>query len=205
MADNPSIKRLCQEWRIALARRNLEIIEGKGDDANDAACDRAVDRTEELFEQIEATDPESSKDLFALLALARDIWKDSSAQRHDVDEKRALAMLQKAIVGFHAPDRKDRPAEASETDAPFRHAFFDLEGQLISLRHMASIAGELVIEEFGTKKPLAEREEEDANTVVRQDRAIFALNQVQIMASELFAKWHASYEEATAGRASGRD
>ena len=64
MADNLnttnlSIKRLCHEWRVALARLNLESLEGQDDDATGAACDRAADRTEELFEQIEATEPQS--------------------------------------------------------------------------------------------------------------------------------------------------
>jgi hypothetical protein len=71
-----SVSAICKDWRISIARCNLECTEATTDDEVLAATDRDDERTEALLAELQAVKPTSIAEVEALIYLAIKLLND---------------------------------------------------------------------------------------------------------------------------------
>ena len=71
-----SISAICKDWRISIARCNLECTEATNDDEVAAAADRDEERTDALLEELKLAQPTSSAEVEVIIYLSIKLLND---------------------------------------------------------------------------------------------------------------------------------
>ena len=90
-----SISAICKDWRISIARCNLECTEANNDDEVAAAADRDDQRTDALLDELKVAEPTSIPEVEAIIYLSIKLLNDGE------ESGRVVEVLERATYLRH--------------------------------------------------------------------------------------------------------